>query len=258
MTVVIAGTIGGLVWQLNIYGPWALTAISFFIAFLFSLKFIEPKVDTEVFSWKNFINQNKKGFYYLFKSDFRKYTLSFALIAGSYLMWAAGIIRVLMGRDFGYDGTTLNFLISATLLISFVAAFSFKKIRTKFGDKLGFSLLLGAAALAWLLTALISDSLFIGAIVFTAITITGTLSEIWSSVILNKHVLSKDRATAISTLSFLVQIPYVLVVIMFGNLIADGNASIFYAITGLMLIIGLISFIRAESSNVIVKKSPKI
>lgn len=258
LTMILAGILGGIVWQYTIYGPWILTALSFFVAFIISFRFTEPKVDTEIFTWRNFIIQNKKGFYYLLQSNFRKYTLSFALISGSFLMWAAGIVRVLMGRDFGYDGTTLNWLISATLVLSFIAAFMFKRIRRKFGDKIGFGILLLIASTAWFITGFVSESLLVGALVFSAITVTGTLSEIWISVILNKHVLSKDRATAISTLSFIVQIPYVLVVVVFGSLIAEGNAAIFYILTGLLLFIGLISFIRAESANIKVTKEPKI
>jgi uncharacterized membrane protein YkgB len=75
---------------------------------------------------------------------------------------------------------------------------------------------------------------------------------------LNKHVLSRDRATAISTLSFLVQIPYVAVVILYGNLIANNNTNIFYIVTGLLLIAGLISFWRAEKSNILVINLPNV
>lgn len=255
---IVASAIGGILWQYSIYAPWALTAFVFFIAFFLSFKFIEPSIDTEIFSFKNFINQNKKGFYFLFRSDFRKYTLSFALITGSFLMWSAGIIRVLMGRDFGYDGSTINYLISATLLVSFFTTFSFFKIRKKLGDKIGFSLLLATASLAWILSGLFSNSMLIGALVFIIITVSGKLSEVWTSVILNAHVKSKDRATAISTLSFLIQIPYVLLVVMFGNMIADGSAATFYIVTGLMLAIGLVSFYRAESTKVIVTETPKL
>lgn len=114
------------------------------------------------------------------------------------------------------------------------------------------------ASVAWLTTGLVSSSLILGVFVFTFITATGTLSELWSSVILNKHVLSKDRATAISTLSFLVQIPYVLVVILFGSLVADNAVAPFYIVTGTLLMVGLISFVYAERSKVLVRKSPTL
>ena len=253
LSLVVAGAIGGLLWRYSIYAPWIITTISFGIAFLATFKLKEPKVDTETFTIKNFFKQNKRGFHYLFKSDFRKYTFSLAIIAGSYLMWSAGIVRVLMGRDFGYDGESLSYLISVTLIAGFFATYYFKAIRKKLGDKHGFSILLLMSAVAWIATGVLPNTLALGVVVFMGITIAGSLSKIWSSVILNSHVLSKDRATAISTLSFFVQIPYVLVVVLYGTLIVNGNAEPFYVVTGILLIFGLISFYRAENAKVIVK-----
>lgn len=253
LSIVVAGVTGGLLWRYSIYAPWIVTTIAFGVAFIVSFKFIEPKVDTELFSIKNFIKQNRRGFYYLFRSDFKKYTFSLAVISGSYLMWHAGIIRVLMGSDFGYNGENLSYLISITMLAGFFATYFFNKIRKVFGDKLGFTFLIFVAALSWLATGLIPGSIALGVIVFLGITVSGSLSIIWSSVILNSHVLSKDRATAISTLSFLVQIPYVIVVVMYGNLVANDSATIFYIITGIVLASGTISFYLAEKSTIIVK-----
>lgn len=246
LSMIVASAIGGLLWKYSIYAPWIFTSFVFFIAFIISFGFKEPKVDTVKFSVRNFISQNRRGFHYLFKSSFRKYTLSFVLITGSFLMWSAGIIRILMGRDFGYDGETLNYLISAVLIFSFFSAYFFRQIRSKFGDLKGFGSLLLVASLAWILSALFTDSIVLGALVFLAITVTGSLSKIWTSVILNSHVQSKDRATAISTLSFLVQTPYVIVVILFGSMIENGTASLFYLVAGLLLFIGFVSFILAE------------
>jgi MFS family permease len=219
LSIVIASILGGIGWAISIYLPWTLTAIVFTIGFLVSFKYVEPKIEPEKLTVKNFLLQNKKGFHYLFKSNFRKYTLSFALISGSFLMWHAGIIRVLMGRGFGYDGQYISYLIAITSLFGFLAAFHFRSIRRKLGDKVGFSLVIFMSAISWLATAILPSSLVLGFLVFFGITIGGILAEVWSSVILNQHVHSKDRATAISTLSFLVQIPYVVIVILFGQLI---------------------------------------
>ncbi len=253
LSMVVAAAVGGFAWTYSVYAPWVLSAIAFVIALVVSFGFIEPKIDSEVFTLKNFIRQNRSGFYYLFKSDFRKYTFSFTMLSGSFLMWGTGIVRILMGRDFGYDGQTLGYLISATLIIGFFASYKFYNIRTRLGDLKGYGLLLVFSGLAWLATGLLSNSLLLGAIVFGTLTVTGGLSNLWASVILNEHVLSKDRATAISTLAFIVQIPYVLVVIVFGNMISTGSASIFYTITGSLLLVGLASFYRAEKSKIIVK-----
>ena len=254
LSLVVAGLIGGLAWRYSIYAPWILTSIVFGFGFLFSFKFVEPKVDTEKFSINNFIKQNRRGFHYLFKSDFRKYTFSLAVIAGSYFMWGAGIIRILMGKDFGYDGENLSYLISLTMVGGFFASYSFNKIRKKFGDKYGFSFLLALSALAWIATGVLPGSYALGALVFLAITVGGSLSKIWSSVILNKHVKSKDRATAISTLSFFMQIPYVFIVILYSQLVTNGTAAVFYIIVGVLLLFAMVSFYKTENEEILVSE----
>ena len=258
LSLVVASVIGGLLWSVSIYGPLIATALSFTVAVAACFKLVEPRVDTDVFTLKNFVNQNKRGFYYLFKSDFRKYTFSFAIITGAYVMWSVGIIRVLMGREFGFDGESLNYLIAATLVVGFLLSYFFSRIRKRLGDLKGFGALIAVSAAAWIAASAVSGSTLVGALVFMGLTGAGTLAEAWTSVILNKHVLSKDRATAISTLSFLVQIPYVLVVILFGNLAASASTAPFYLVTGLLMIVGLASFIRAERSNIMVKKAPNV
>ena len=250
LSIVFAATIGGLAWTYSVYAPWILTSLGFSVALLASFKFVEPKIDSEVFTWKNFVAQNRRGFYYLFISKFRKYTFALVTLTGSFLMWEVGIIRVLMGRDFGYDGQTLSYLVAGSLLVSFFTSYRFNQIRKKLGNLKGYSAMLGFAGAAWLATGFISGSMVLGAIVFTVLTVTGSLSELWTSVILNEHVKSKDRATAISTMSFLIQVPYVLVVVIYGNLVASNNAGIFYIVTGLILFVGLVTFYRAESSSV--------
>ncbi len=208
----------------------------------------EPSIDSEKFSLQSFIKQSKQGFYYLFKSSFKKYTYPLAILAGTFLAWEAGIIRVVMGEEFGYDGQTINYLISATMLVSFFAVHWFSKLRKKAGDTIGYSSILLMSALSWLIAGL-TDSLVLGALVFAMMSLSGSLSDAWNSVILNEHVHSKNRATAISTLQFLVQLPYVLVVIYFGSLIAADNTSLYYVGSALLLLIAVGVFINAEKSD---------
>jgi MFS family permease len=250
LSIVFASIIGGIGWKLSVYIPWTLTSIVFVAGFFATFKFREPRTQISAPTVKDFLMQNRRGFYYLFKSDLRKYTFSFAMITGSFFMWHSGIIRALMGRDFGYDGQTINYLIAVTSLIGALVAFNFKKIRQKSRDRRGFLIILSVSALAWLLSGILPGRLAIGFAVFFAITTSGILAEIWTSVIMNRHIHSKDRATAISTLSFLIQIPYVLLVIYFGQLIDSGSAAPFYIATGVLLCLGVISFNRAEKSNV--------
>ena len=111
------------------------------------------------------------------------------------------------------------------------------------------------ATVGWILAAKYTNSLYAGAFVFVLLTISGSLTELWNSVILNAHVRSKDRATALSTLSFLVQIPYVLVVIVFAQSIENQSLDGFYFMTGLILAFATIAYYLVDHPRRKIKKS---
>lgn len=250
----LAGVAGGVLWQVNMHIPLGLTAVSFVIAFLASLKLIEPEIDTERFTLRSFVLQTKKGLHYLFGTAFRKYTFSFFVILASYIMWSEGFIRILMAKGFGFDGATTNYLLSLTLILGLLATYHFASIRKRFGDLAGFSLVLVASAIMWLIAGYVTNSWLIGVIVFSVISVTGSLAQVWTSVVLNSHVQTKDRATALSTLSFLVQIPYVFVLVTLSDIASQNELRLLYIIIGLLLALGSVSFYRAEKSSILVKK----
>ena len=105
------------------------------------------------------------------------------------------------------------------------------------------------ASLAWLLSGLFINSLVAGLIVFALLTVSGQLGDIWSSVVLNSHVKSKDRATAISTLSLLVQIPYVFVVLVYSDLIENGGVTTFYYIVAGILLLAALAYYFASRND---------
>lgn len=249
ITVVVAGLLGGIAWTFSVYAPWVLTAVFFVFGALAAHRLREPDIDSETFSWGAFAAQTKRGFHYLFNSSFRKYTFSLAVITGAYYSWLVGVIRPQMGADFGYGGDSINYLVAVSTLAGAVAAYFLRSMRKRLGDLWGFVALLAVAGMGWLLASVVFGQPLVGLLVFLMITMTGALSQAWTSVILNAHVHSKDRATAISTLSFLVQVPYVVTVILFAAMVESGSVGIFYAVAGGLLLAGMVSYYFAERSD---------
>lgn len=249
LCIVIVSVMGGLAWTFSIYAPWALTTVVFVLGFFATLQYKEPVRPAKEVSVASFIAQNKKGFHYLLHSNIKYVAPSFGIILASFLMWHTGIIRSIMGRDFGYDGQTINYLIAFCSIVGFATAFWFKAIRKKLGDKWGYTTLLATAALGWGLSSIFSNNIGIGLFVFICITASGVLAEVWTSVLVNKHIHSKDRATALSTLSFLVQIPYVFVVVVFGSLIESGRPAVLYAVVTVLLVLATLLYVRAYNKT---------
>lgn len=249
LCIVMVSILGGLAWTFSIYAPWALTTFVFVLGFFATMRYKEPVRPAKEVSVASFLAQNKKGFHYLLHSNIKYVAPSFGIILASFLMWHTGIIRSIMGRDFGYDGQTINYLIGFCSLVGFAAAFGFKKVRKALGDKWGYTALLATAAIGWGISSLFSNNVVVGLLVFMCITASGVLAEVWTSVLVNKHIHSSDRATALSTLSFLVQIPYVLIVVVFGGLIESGNPAPLYAVVALLLALATVLYVRAYNKT---------
>jgi len=227
---------GGLLWKISEYLPFIFSTISFFIAFIISFNLREPNVDTYQFSFKQFIKQNVEGFKQLTNINLLHYLPIFIAVAASYYMWSTGIIRVLMGEEFGYDGETLSYLIGFTMIISSITLHYFDKLKALLGNKIGLVVICVATLIAWLIAGM-TNNIIAGAFVFLLMTVAGQLHTPWVSSILNKHVPSSLRATSISTMQFFVQIPYVLIVIFYGSLVSQKLTYLFYF--GVSVVLGL-------------------
>jgi len=236
---VIGALGGGILWKISQYLPFIMSSISFFIAFMISFKLTEPKVDTYQFSFKQFIKQNKEGFKQLTGINLLHYLPVFIAVAASYYMWNTGIIRILMGEEFGYNGETLSYLVGFTMIVSSIVLHYFDKIKDFLGNRRGLILICIGTLIAWLLAA-ITNNILVGAVVFLLLAVSGQLHTPWVSSILNKHVPSNLRATSISTMQFFVQIPYVVVVIFYGSLVNQKLTYLFYFGVSVVLAMSLL------------------
>lgn len=246
----IVSIIGGFAWTIHNSLPWILSIICFTIALAISSQLTEPSVDTYKFSWKQFVDQQKVGFAQLFSQKLRPYFFLFLGISMTYYAWNAGIVRIFMGADFGFDGESLSYLIGVLMIASSIALHQFTRIKNALGTYRGLVYLTALAGAAWIVAGLTSN-MAVGVVVILVLSITGSLHTPWVSVVLNRSVPSAIRATTISTLQFFVQIPYIFVAALFGGLVDQDLQWIFYIVSGvvlfLMLIPTLVRWIRVKS-----------
>ncbi|MBP9758437.1 MFS transporter [Candidatus Dojkabacteria bacterium] len=235
----ICPIIGGILWKYSVFLPWALTTFSFFWGFVLSLFLVEPKVDSEKFNFNNFIKQNKIGFHMFSRGLLKIYIPIFMVLYGIYYMWSTGMVRVIMGSDFGFNGENINYLIGICYLFSALLIGKTKYVREKLKDRGGILMLIMMMAIGYLL-AFFARDLLSGVIVFLFMMASGSIAKPWISVIINENTPSKYRATTISTFSFLIQFPYILIVLFFGKFADMGITRNFYLGVGILLIILLI------------------
>jgi len=211
-----AAILGGFAYSYWTGLPFLLVSCASIIGIMVSFLLKEPPIDSEIFSFKNYVKQMGEGAQQLFAKGSVRTT--------SIIIIALTTITVMNGNSFteiqlaalGWDPALLGFW---TAVIFFTSA--------------GISLLTPLVARIW--------GSF-GAIIFSALSIAGTMILIpWvgilpatlllvlrngileifgnnASAIIHAQTESKYRATTISTYSFLSQIPYVLLIVPLGYL----------------------------------------
>lgn len=234
----IAAVSGGFLYDYWKLGPFIITTIIYIIAAFFSLFLEEPKVDSEIFNFKNYMKQNLLGFSELFK-DNRTTIITFLMItAASGYFIASKILGISQAQEYGLSGFSIGLLFGSGYVVAAIVSHIYPKLRKKVGN----AKLLIIATLALLSSFVFAP--FVG-VVFGSFLITLRISSSTTfgnakSVIMNRFIESKNRSTALSTLTLLSQIPYTISFYFIGKYIDTYSPNSFSLLLGFVLVILLI------------------
>jgi MFS family permease len=209
-------------------------AFTYFLAFIAAWFLREPKVDSNSFSLSGYFSQLSQGVQQLFQPALKKNTPLIFSLLGIYFMFSFGFVKPAVSQYFGFDataqGVVFAFLgVSSAILVSFVPT-----MRQKLTDLQGLYLLNGLLTLGFALAALLTG--WFGVLALICITTAGSLAQPWTSVVVNREIPSKFRATTLSTVSMITKIPYIIVAIVAGQMIQDGLLPTFnWAVTIFMI-----------------------
>ncbi len=246
---VVAIGSGGLLWVLHPVLPMTMTAFTMGCGALVCLSMREPTIqESSDAGFRNFLTQTSKGFHILFSPRLRWLSVSLIILGSGFTLSINGALRTPLLETFTYDGETLGYGIAFALLVATPLLYVFGAIRQKMGDRLGIiSLLVGSAAF-WILAGVTSNSVLLGGIFLCGTAITRNLSRVWISTILNEKIDSQERATVLSTLTFVQTLPYVCVVIFLS---VAGKAQIKSAAgaVAVMMLLGLVSYLWSQAKT---------
>lgn len=233
----LAAILGGVLYDYWNIGPFVVTAIIYLIASILCLFLDEPKTDSEIFNLNNYVKQNLKGFSELF-SDRKATVVSLLMITvASGYFFASKILGISQAEQYGLSGTGIGILFGSGYIIAALASHFYPKLRRKFGNT---KLLIGATI------ALLSSFIFapfvgviIGSFLITLRISSSTMFGNAKSVIMNRFIASKNRSTALSTLTLLSQIPFTLSFYFVGKFIDSNSPNSFALLLGICLVIAL-------------------
>lgn len=234
----IAAIAGGVIYDVWKIGPFMITALIYFLAAVLCLFLEEPQIDSEVFNFKNYANQNLKGFQELFKNNQMTVISLLMITVASGYFFAAKILGISQAEQYGLSGTGVGILFGTGYIIAAVASHFYPQLRKKFGN----SKLLIAATLALLTSFVLAPfvGVVLGSLLITLRISSSTTFNNARSVIMNRFIKSKNRSTALSTLALLSQIPFTLTFYFVGKYIDLYSPNSFALLLGITLIVVLL------------------
>lgn len=230
--------IGGLIYGLNFRLPHILWSLAYFVGFIVSFYLIEPKVDTIKFSFKNYFNQIGLGIKELLQPKLRRFFVYFFILLGIYFMYSWGFIRPAIADSFGFKAREQGIIIPILTLSSAFLMRYIPFFKRKVSEFAGLIIMAIVMALSFIIASFPIG--FWGIIAMIFIAFSGKLAYPWISIIVNKEIQSKYRATTLSTISLITKIPYVLVAVVAGKAVEQGQLKTVNLYIGIIIFVGII------------------
>jgi len=235
ITGAVATLVGGFVYYYNNQLPHFLWGMGFFLGIIASYFFIEPKIDTVKFSFKKYLNQLLAGVRELTQTELKKYIGFFFVLVGVYYLYSWGFVRPAIATSFGFLSREQAIILPALTIMGAFLVRLIPKFKNYVSDVTGLVILSIFMSVGFLLSMF--NLGWFGLIPMIFIAIAGHLATPWISIIVNKKIESKDRATTLSTIALLTKLPYVLIVITVGKMVEAGTLGTFNLYTGIVVIL---------------------
>ena len=234
----IAVIIGGLLYTfINHRAPYFAVAGASIVAIIIAWQLKEPKIDSEKFSWKNYRQQISKGFRTLFLGKSIRRLIYILLTIGVVYLFMYEMLADLLLVATG--GTAMQISIALVVVTSIITLTV--RLSTLIKKKIGnLRVFVGMAILYGLLMLLAPKANFLIAVFLIIVwAIIYSLTLIIQSDILNKYIISKHRATSLSTFNLLISIPYILMATVLGYVSDIYSVQNVIAGLGIILLVGI-------------------
>lgn len=213
VTMSVASFLGGLMYKINPTYPYHALGILSTLSAIIALFLREPNVDTFKFNLKQYLQQNLNGFKELSQNVGWKKILPILLIC-SFTFVLTESLDPNLALSFGLNEIQLGWFYAIAPIITAIGSHFYPQIKKAVGaNTLTFSiwiLFIVSILIAPILTVVTGMSLMLIRNIFYGMP--GTVS----SEIINQDISSKNRATTLSTFSFIERLPYIATAFFIG------------------------------------------
>ena len=233
MAIVIASVSGGFMFKFWPGAIFFFTGLAKIIALMLSTQITEPKVDTDHFSWTNFIKQNYKGFSHLFSKKMFNNTI-LILIFGCFFVLSYEILDDLAVVDWGLTASQIGILYAIGTFLSVPASYLYPKISRKFTSKVLIKIGIGILIVNYIFSPHINATIWIA--IFFLRVFYSPIRDSAISELINQETESKIRATTLSTYELARRIPYALLAVPLGIMMKSTGIKVFSSYFALTLL----------------------
>lgn len=238
ITTLITILAGGILYAIHFRLSHIAWGIFYLIGIVASYFLIEPHSDNESFSLKNYTHQLVLGTKQLFSPILKPHLLVIFAILGADYLYNWGLIKPAVGQEYGFFDKEQAVIFAGFGIVSTIASRLIPWARKKLTDQQGLTILASLLAIGFLLCFFSLG--YWGLIPMFLIATSGSLAYPWVSIVVNREISSKYRATTLSTVALITKIPYVLLAILAGNMVQNGTLNIFMLGSGMIIMATII------------------
>jgi len=209
-----ASLIGSVLFNINHTLPYLFAAITSTASFFLVLFYEEPLLDTEKFNLKTYTKQNIEGFKHIFSTNTLKLVTLFSISVLVVSFSGTWYFHQQLASSYGFQASMLGILFFTLYIVRAVSSSYLRKFLKQ--DKQNNFPILIALGLAFSYIFSIGANIIRGGIMLGVKFLTDGITWPVTSIIQNKFIESKYRATALSAISLLTNIMLALAGPLFG------------------------------------------
>lgn len=246
--ITMATFLGGYLFAVSKSLPYIGVGLSLFIAAIAILFTVEPHIDSEKFTLKNYLSQTKQGLHELVKNSYiRTFSLYYISVGG--LTWYfIYFLYLVVLQEKGFSTIELSWITSGIHVCIGIGLY-FLVWKFKFHRNTALLFFPSIMLISFLLAPFVPKSVLIMLVFF------GYFAGVSRWPILDQYVNaefdSKHRATAISTLSMAISIMYTLISITVGPILSTFGG------LGVMFTLGLFTLVTTVPATYVLLKNHK-
>lgn len=243
----VSTILGGYIFDINMRMPYLLVGLFTMVGAAFTLLDTEPKIDSEKFTFKNYLKQTKDGAKQLVKStyikDFSIYYMFTAGITWYYVYFLSNAFATQIGFTAQERGVVLG-LIFLFMAITNMWVVNQKWLTKRVAYKMfPILMMIGFIPGIWLTNKWLAIPFMF------LLNLSSTMRWSILDMYANKEFESKYRATAISTLNMAVSIVAVILFIVGGKVVDLYGASFMATMLGILTAITVVPMTRVLVKN---------